>query len=788
MEDGIMKKSLYITAALLTLAACSREMNIDTPAGDMTITARTETSAETKTIVEGQTHVYWEPGDEIKVFAGEKSGMFTTDITTSSATADFNGTMGDDAWTEGMDLWAVYPYSKDAVFSDGTITTVLPSEQVARAGSFGKDMNLAIAHSTTSDLQFSNVGGGFRFTLADEGIREVVFEGLDGEALAGKVDIVLRLNGPAIQNVSKEKSSITLIPSEGETFLKEEWYYIVAIPGTLEKGFKLTFRKDGTQECRVFGKAVTIKRGIFGSITHADKEPASSNETIDMGLPSGIKWASCNLGATHPEDCGDYYAWGETEPYYSRLDPVAWKSGKDDGYAWPSYRWGKGENMLTKYCPNPAFGYNGFVDDKTLLDPDDDVANVQLGDKWRTPTVEEFKELVDNCSWTWGDHNGVNGSWFTSKINGNSLFFPAVGGFRGTEILGEGLCGGYWSSSFDNDHPNKAWGMAFNYLNTVGAGWGADPRCWGYSIRPVYGDRLIPVESISLNRTEIEIDVDEPVSLSVTILPENATFKTVCWSSSDESVATVSSTGVITGIASGSAIITAATLTGDKTATCHVTVKEIIPSVPVPEAVDLGLSVKWASFNLGASKPEEYGDYYAWGVIETYYSNLGPLTWKQGFDKGYSWSDYKWCKESYISLTKYCTDDYFGYSHFTDGRTVLEPEDDAAQVVLGDGWRMPTLAEFSELYHQCSREWISVNGVEGYSFTGPNGSSIFLPAAGCISGKIYYDSYGEGDYWTSSLKEDHPCDAYDFYFYVDEIKWDCSDYRNDGRSIRPVKE
>ena len=402
--------------------------------------------------------------------------------------------------------------------------------------------------------------------------------------------------------------------------------------------------------------------------------------------------------------------------------------------------------------------------------------------------MEEWDELLDNCTRTKVWVEGVLGCRFTSIINGESIFLPAAGHMSNSSLNYPGSYGYYWASDLFENRPNLAYGHIFdgNFLGV----WSIDgyPRESGYSIRPVYGDPPVSVESISLDITEIEIPVDGSIQLTATILPENATFKSVTWTSSDESIARVSSTGVVTGVASGSAVITATALDGGKTVICQVTVKEIIPSVPVPEAVDLGLSVKWASFNLGASKPEEYGDYYAWGVIETYYSNLGPLTWKQGFDKGYSWSDYKWCKESYISLTKYCTDDYFGYSHFTDGRTVLEPEDDAAQVVLGDGWRMPTLAEFSELYHQCSREWISVNGVEGYSFTGPNGSSIFLPAAGCISGKIYYDSYGEGDYWTSSLKEDHPCDAYDFYFYVDEIKWDCSDYRNDGRSIRPVKE
>ena len=218
-----MKKSLFFAAALLSLAACTREMDVKTPVGEMTITARTETSADTRTVVEGQTHVYWEPGDEIAVFSGGKSGKFITDITTSSATTEFKGTLGQDAWTEGMDLWAVYPYSKDAVFDGETITAVLPSEQVARAGSFGKDMNLAIAHSTTSDLQFYNVGGGVCFTLSRDGITEVVMEGLKKETLAGKVKVGFQKGKPVIQEVTDGKTSITITTPDGGAFQKNAW-------------------------------------------------------------------------------------------------------------------------------------------------------------------------------------------------------------------------------------------------------------------------------------------------------------------------------------------------------------------------------------------------------------------------------------------------------------------------------------------------------------------------------------------------------------------------------------
>ena len=282
MEDGIMKKSVCIATALLVLAACSREANFEAPEGNMTLIAKTETSADTRTIVEGETHVYWEPGDEIAVFSGSMSGKFTTDLTASAATARFNGSLGTEASPAGMDLWAVYPYAAAATFADGAVTTTLPSIQAARAGSFGKDMNLALAHSTTAELQFYNVGGGIRFSLEEEGITEVVLEGLHGETLAGEVTIGLQDGLPVIRRVADGKTSIALTPSEGNTFAKDTWYFIVAIPGALENGFKMTFRKDDSAGSREFAKAVTIKRSIFGTVTHADEGVTFSSEADEI--------------------------------------------------------------------------------------------------------------------------------------------------------------------------------------------------------------------------------------------------------------------------------------------------------------------------------------------------------------------------------------------------------------------------------------------------------------------------------------------------------------------------
>ncbi len=165
------------------------------------------------------------------------------------------------------------------------------------------------------------------------------------------------------------------------------------------------------------------------------------------------------------------------------------------------------------------------------------------------------------------------------------------------------------------------------------------------------------------------------------------------------------------------------------------------------EAVDLGLSVKWATMNIGANAPEEYGDYFAWGETKT--------------KDVYYWDTYKWL-DDYENLTKYCTSESQG---IVDDNTVLDPEDDAAHVNWGGKWRMPTYDEWDELLQRCTWEWTTQNDVKGRLVTGPNGNSIFLPAAGWRDGvSPVFDTGVEGIYLSSSLSADHPVSAMNLDF------------------------
>ena len=190
-----------------------------------------------------------------------------------------------------------------------------------------------------------------------------------------------------------------------------------------------------------------------------------------------------------------------------------------------------------------------------------------------------------------------------------------------------------------------------------------------------------------------------------------------------------------------------------------------------PIAVDLGLSVKWASCNVGAESPEEYGDYFAWGETEE--------------KSNYNWSTYKWCNGSMYSLTKYCRHSASGP---VDNKTVLDSEDDVARAKWGGSWRMPTRDEIEELATTCDWTWATQNSVNGLLVTGPNGNSIFLPATGFCYNTGLYNCGSTGSYMSATLEQVSSDRAYNLYFNDISISWSNYYPRYYGVSVRPVTE
>ena len=190
-------------------------------------------------------------------------------------------------------------------------------------------------------------------------------------------------------------------------------------------------------------------------------------EYVDLGLPSGTLWATCNVGANTPEGYGDYFAWGETQP--------------KDYYGWSTYKYCNGdEDQLTKYCNNSSYGYNGFTDNLTVLQPVDDAATANMGSGWCMPSEAQWEELYQNTTNTWTTQNGVNGRLFTAS-NGNSLFLPAAGGHWDGYLSSVGRIGSYWSNSLDTS-PEVALYFSFSSGNCFVLN---DYRDCGQSVRAV---------------------------------------------------------------------------------------------------------------------------------------------------------------------------------------------------------------------------------------------------------------------------------------------------------------
>lgn len=198
------------------------------------------------------------------------------------------------------------------------------------------------------------------------------------------------------------------------------------------------------------------------------------HEYVDLGLPSGTLWATCNVGANAPEEYGDYFAWGETVP-------------KDD-YEWNTYKWCNGnKNNLTKYCNSSLYG---TADNKMELDPSDDAAYVNWGPSWRMPTFDQLREMKKNCTWTCTTQNGVNGLQVTGP-NGSTIFLPAAGFFldenKSKSVVLDGKDGCYWSRNVVRHEPDCA-----TYLDFVVSGggivrWLSDrDRSCGFTVRAVH--------------------------------------------------------------------------------------------------------------------------------------------------------------------------------------------------------------------------------------------------------------------------------------------------------------
>lgn len=571
-----------------------------------------------------------------------------------------------------------------------------------------------------------------------------------------------------------------------------------------------------------------VKEYVDGELFETVNADTNGYDFVDMG-EAGI-WATCNVGASSPEESGLFFQWGDSKGYVDACSEYESDGSEKHYFGWSKYKFGGNENGgQTKY---------NETDGLTTLELEDDAAHANMGGSWRMPTANDIRKLWDLCirsNITNYNNSGISGELYKLKTDeSKQVFFPNV------PLRKESGTDSYysitiWSSSTANSPYNMAYAYALSYNY-----WGAYPnngvfRSCGANVRG-----FIPATTPTKSPKYLTPDAAEETFAT----KDELTSRT----NSLGNYLNGLNTSLITGLSKKEDSFTPGTgleMTEDRVLNVTLDNKpfkvvEKLPEQPekgeegklylVPnhegkddnlydeylwvedkwekvgtakldidlsnyytkdevedrleeelyeggvdtngyDFVDMGEAGIWAACNIGASKPEEYGDYFAWGETQGYPNASG--------DKNFTWNDYKY-GTSATNLTKY---------NSSDGLMVLETEDDAAHANMAGDWRMPTQTEFQKLYDSCNSEWVADyegSGVNGVLFKLKNDESkqLFFPAAGSCSVRSLDNLNKIGSYWSASLSTTNKSYGYLFYMSSTNINPNNNNARYYGRSVR----
>ena len=446
---------------------------------------------ETRTSLGSDGSVLWKRGDQVSVFAGSTAnGQYQVSDDSDGKTAASLEKVSDPAGT-GIEIdnhIALYPYASQAAVSrggDGYLIrgVSLPARQNYAPENFGGGafpMAAVTPSVTDRDFKFKNILGGLKLQLTGTAtIVSISLTGHQDEALCGAAEVTVSPGSmPSIRLTEASTRTITLDCGEGVRLDPETpTTFIIALPPlTFSGGFTVLVKDTEHRQMEIkTTRSQTILRSILlkmPPVTYEGTYAPSVPECVDLGL--SVRWASFNLGASGPEEYGDYFAWGEVLPKKE--------------YTWQTYRWCNGSaSTLTKYCFTPSKGLGGFTDGIMALETADDVARVQLDAPWRLPSDQEILELADTtkCNWVWTALNGVAGYQVTSRINDNSIFLPASGRYYRTYGLQKtGTDGFYWSS--DLNGTNTTQGLCLHFaLDAASIAHYGGERSSGFTVRAV---------------------------------------------------------------------------------------------------------------------------------------------------------------------------------------------------------------------------------------------------------------------------------------------------------------
>ena len=480
---------------LLALCACSRETSFDEPGGEVStiqvigpvdIVFEEPTTRGTEIINGSTLRFSWAMGDSLGIFPDKGNQVeFPITSTEGGTSAVFDG--GGWGLKNGSSYAAYYPFSVWNYLRNNKTILLDYSGQV-------QDGNGSFAHLSAYDYLASSretpANGQVTFEMSRLGailyIDIVVPKPSKLDSLVISCDEGVFTKNAAL-NISSDEA-IATSTKKSKTLTLHFKNTVTTEANETVRGYLAVYPVDFSDKT-VYAYLYT-ETGLFGATVQSravDKGKAAflrfSEEftpildAIDMGL--SVKWASFNLGASKPEEFGNYYAWGETEPHYSILEPLTWKEGMESGYMWETYKWCNGSNTwMTKYCFDPG---SGLIDLKTVLDLEDDAAHVS--GNWRMPTDTEWTELRENCSMQFTSINDVSGYMFTSNKTGNSIFFPIASYCYSNRIQMPVAFGYYWSSSLDTDDSSHAWSVIMYNIQKPKRQ--SMERFYGLSIRPV---------------------------------------------------------------------------------------------------------------------------------------------------------------------------------------------------------------------------------------------------------------------------------------------------------------
>lgn len=482
---------------------------------------------------------------------------------------------------------------------------------------------------------------------------------------------------------------------------------------------------------------------LTGAGTQASAQTAPEDvQAVDLGLPSGIRWASCNVGATTPEGYGYYFAWGETD------------SKKD--YSWATYKYANvGERYhykFTKYCTDASSGDNGFIDNKTVLEPEDDAATANWGDVWRMPTDAEWTELREQCTWTYTTLNGVYGYQVASKTNGNSIFLPVAGFRNGTSLYLQGRRGYYSSSSLLENYSDNVWIVTFNHEEVYRH---SNNRNNGLSVRPVQDKQEEEVEPAYVAKP---FTVAEGKQITFSGGNLQYTQSTQTWAFAEHQYDMLGTDNV-----DGGGKVYDATYGYDKTGSA------------LADKIDLfgwsgsTGSAKWG-ISTSADNSDYSGDFVDWGT------NIGDgSTW-------YTLTADEW---DYLLDERSDADQLVGVAHIQLGEKIYAN----GLVLLPDDWTCPAGVTFKSGFSNTH----SVQAYADYqTFTLADwqqleaAGAVFLPASGFREGSFVGYVQSSGYYWSAT--PDGSDKAYYMYFISDSyFSYNYSRNRNYGLAVRLVK-